>query len=256
MLDRRRSALGMLAALGALLLAGCSQKAGQEGPVTAPVAAQRAESSGELSTGPAAEPPAESGLSIKRGIVTAVDDHATFRACDEAAELWLLDEADGTLTRLLTEDASAFYVEAYGERAPVPDDLPAARGQAGVFIVEQLLYAGTAGEGRGCEQSAMNVSVAARGNEPFWAATVSGSSMVWKQPEAPQEIAFAELAAEDAEGTVAYRAGTDQHKLELLIDAQPCRDSMSGEFFAFTARAMLDGREFKGCARVGKQSDP
>jgi uncharacterized membrane protein len=38
----------------------------------------------------------------------------------------------------------------------------------------------------------------------------------------------------------------------LLLDAQPCRDSMSGEFFAYAARAVLDGMEFKGCARVGK----
>ena len=60
------------------------------------------------------------------------------------------------------------------------------------------------------------------------------------------------LQSQDAEGTVSYRATADGHNLELLIDAQACRDSMSGEYFAYAARAVLDGKEFKGCARVGK----
>ena len=40
--------------------------------------------------------------------------------------------------------------------------------------------------------------------------------------------------------------------VELLVDAQTCRDPMSGELFAYAARAVLDGKEFSGCARVGK----
>jgi uncharacterized membrane protein len=36
------------------------------------------------------------------------------------------------------------------------------------------------------------------------------------------------------------------------VDAQTCRDPMSGELFAYSARAVLDGKEFSGCARVGK----
>lgn len=236
-----------------LVLAGCSRKADEE-EVQRPASQPTAAPTTELSSGPAEEPPAESSLSIKRGIVTAAGDHATYRACDDKAELWLVDEADGTLTQLLTEeDASTLYVEAYGERSPVPDTLPAARGQAGVFVLEQLLYAGTAGEMRGCEQPAADYVVAARGNEPFWSVNVTESGMVWKQPDAPEGVAFGELQAEDAEGTVSYRAVVQGRKLELEIDATACRDSMSGEFFAFSARATLDGKEFKGCARVGKQ---
>lgn len=256
MFRRRVSAAAVSVVMGAVLVAaGCARKQNDEAP--SQPAAPAAPPATELSSGPVREPPAESSLSIKRGVVTEAGDHAMFRACDDNTELWLIDESDGTLTQLLTEDASSFYVEVYGERAPVPDDVPAAQGQAGVFILEQLLYAGISGEGRGCEQPAPDYVVAARGNEPFWAAQVTGTGMVWKQPDAPQEIALSELQSEDAEGTVIYRArariGDQAHQLELLIDAQPCRDSMSGEFFAFAARAVLDGREFKGCARVGKQ---
>ena len=63
-----------------------------------------------------------------------------FRSCDDKVDLWLVDEADGALTQLLTEDPSTrFYVEAYGERGPVPEALTAAKGQAGAFTLEQLL---------------------------------------------------------------------------------------------------------------------
>ena len=49
-----------------------------------------------------------------------------------------------------------------------------------------------------------------------------------------------------------YRASDAGHEVEVLIDARSCSDAMSGEFFAYSARAMLDGKEFNGCARVGR----
>lgn len=247
--------IGLLATWGAMLLfAGCTRQHGDVTPPTAPAADSSSTTSFPAAQSPAsasAEPPADSGLSIKRGVASAAGDHAIFRACDDTTDLWLIDESDGALAQLLTEGEASVYVEVYGERAAVPDDVPAARGHAGVFILEQLLY-GTAGEGAGCAKPAPDYVVAARGNEPFWSAQVTEDGMVWKQPDAPQEIALNSLQSQDAEGTVSYRATTDDHKLELLIDAQACRDSMSGEYFAYAARAVLDGRQFKGCAHVGK----
>lgn len=233
-----------------IALAGCSRKQSEESAsVPAPVPPPAATS--ELASGPVAEP-TQSSLAIKRGVVTAEGDHVMFQSCDDKTPLWLIDESDGTLTELLTEAATAAYVEVYGERAPVPDDVPAARGQAGVFILEQLLYAGVSGETGGCDKPAPDYIVAARGNEPFWALQVMDDGMVWKQPEAPQEIKLGEPQSQDAEGTVSYRATATGHTVELLIDSQACHDSMSDEYFAFAARAVLDGKEFKGCARVGR----
>jgi putative lipoprotein len=240
-----------------LALAACSSKTPEQPQVATPAPSAQLPPTNELSSGPVDEAPAESGLAIKRGIATAAGDHGLFRSCDDKAELWLVDEADGTLTQLLTESgAAALYVEAYGERAAVPDELPAAKGQAGVFTLEQLLYAAPVTEGRGCDQAAADYIVTARGNEPFWSVTVAGTSMIWKQPDAAQGVTFNELQSEDAEGTVTYQAAADGRKLQLIVEQQPCRDSMSGDFFAFTAKAELDGKEFKGCARVGSQEAP
>ena len=239
--------------IAGLALAGCSRPGDAPAPAT-PSSVNPAPTS-ELSSGPVEEAPAESSLAIKRGMVTGEGDHATFRACDDPTELWLID-GEGTLTQLLTEDTTSLYVESYGERGPLHDDPTATRDYAGDFMLEQLLYAASTAEGRGCDRPLPDNVVSARGNEPFWAVEVTQTGMLWKQPDDPKEIALGDLQAEDAEGTVGYRASDAGHQLELQIEAQACRDSMSGEYFAFAARAVLDGREFKGCARVGTQDAP
>lgn len=183
-------------------------------------------------------------------------DRTTFRPCGETAELWLLDQTDGVLAQAFAAETmkgpAMIYIEAYGERAPVADDIPPARSYGGTFVLEQVLYAGVQSESRGCDAPPESYSVAARGNEPFWSVQVREDGMVWKQPDDPKEIALGAPQTQDSEGTVRYRASGGGHELELLIDAQACRDSMSGEFFAYTAKAVLDGEELSGCARVGQ----
>jgi uncharacterized membrane protein len=76
--------------------------------------------------------------------------------------------------------------------------------------------------------------------------------MVWRQADEPKEIALEGQQEHDEEGAVRYFASGAGHQLELSIDAQPCRESMSGDFFAYSARATLDGKSFTGCARVGR----
>jgi len=232
----------------AVLLSGCERKPAEQAALPPPPAAAPAVT---MAAPAMPDEPADSSLAIKRGVITAAE-HPIFHACEDPAELWLIDESDGTLAPLFTPDVKSIYAEAYGERTPVPPEIPAARAYKGAFVLEQLLYAGNAGQVKGCEVAASDYAVAARGNEPFWAVQVTDTQMVWKQPEAPQEITIGGLQSQDAEGTVTYSAASDGHEVELLIDAQPCRDSMSGEFFGFAARARLDGKEFKGCARVGK----
>jgi uncharacterized membrane protein len=76
--------------------------------------------------------------------------------------------------------------------------------------------------------------------------------MLWKQPEEPKEIALGAPQMQDSEGAVRYAGDSNGHKVELMIDTQACRDPTSGEYFAYAARATLDGKPFNGCARVGK----
>jgi hypothetical protein len=213
-----------------LLLAACSRQAEQPAPPTpdtaAPVSSAATQPQSAPQSVPAqSEPPADSSLSIKRGVVMLAQDRMTFRPCNEKAELWLLDQSDGLLRQTFESEMqkggpAMLYVEAYGERAPVADDIEEARAYAGTFVLEEVTYAAVQDQVRGCDEAAPSYIVAARGSEPSWGVEVGDASIVWRQP--------------------------------LLVDAQTCRDSMSGELFAYSARAVLDGKEFSGCARVGK----
>jgi uncharacterized membrane protein len=241
-----------------LLAAGCSRQAEQPAApadTTAPPPSAATTTPSETVAVPT-QPPTDSSLAIKRGIVMLAQDRITFRPCSEKAELWLVDQSEGTLRETFAEEMqkgpAMLYVEAYGERAPVADDIPEARAYGGTFVLEEVLYAGAQGQVRGCDEPAASYTVMARGNEPFWAVEVGDANIAWRQASEPKEISLGVPQTQDAEGTVRYHANGNGHELELLVDAQVCRDSMSGEFFAYSARAVLDGKEFSGSARVGK----
>lgn len=249
---------GMLLSPCAVLLAmaGCSKA--PEPAVPAPPETTLSDAPAAADGTPAAaEPPAESGLAIKRGIATLSAERSSFRPCGEQGELLMVDQTDGVLGRTFAGEKDAngaeqslkLYIEAYGERVT---DQPSVPGFAGSFLLEEALYAAPDGQTRGCDAPAQDYIVAARGNEPFWGVEVTDAALLWRQPEEPKEISIAAPQMQDSEGAVSYAAANEAHKIEVLIEAQACRDDMSGEYFAYAARASLDGKKFTGCARVGK----
>jgi uncharacterized membrane protein len=240
-----------------LLAAACSREAEQPAAPSEPTAPANAATPAVPEAAPTqSAPPTDSSLAIKRGIIMLAQDRMTFRPCNEKVELWLLDQSDGTVRETFADEMqkgpAMLYVEAYGERAAVSEDIAEARAYAGTFVLEEVLYAATQDQVRGCAEPAVNYIVMARGTEPFWTVEVGDAGIVWRQPADPKEISFGAPQTQDAEGAVRYHASGNGHDLELLVDAQTCRDAMSGEFFAYSARAVLDSKEFSGCARVGR----
>lgn len=241
-----------------LTLAACSkapEPARELPPTTLPTAPEPVDE-----TAAETEPPAESGLAIKRGIVTLGADQRSFRPCGEQAELWMIDQNEGLLARTFAAEKPAdgtplkLYIEAYGERATSAEDLPAgATDYAGVFVLEKALYAlpATEGQGHGCDTPAPDYIVAAHGSEPFWNAEVTDAALKWQQSEEPKETSLPAPQTQNSEGAVSYTAANNDHQIELMIEAQPCR-GVSGEYFAYSARAKLDGKQFSGCARIGR----
>jgi uncharacterized membrane protein len=246
-----------LSSVGLASIASCSETRPPAPATPAPSADSISSAAPASAPAPrASEPPAESGLAIKRGIAMLAQDRTTFRPCGENVELWVVDQTDGVLRQTFATEVqntpAMLYIEAYGERAPLADEDPAeARAYAGTFVLEEVLYAGPQPEVRGCDAPAPEYVVAARGNEPFWSAEVGEARVLWRQPGTPAEIDLGTPQTQDAEGAAHYRASGDGHQLELLIDLQACRDSMSGEYFAYAAKAVFDGKELTGCARVG-----
>jgi uncharacterized membrane protein len=229
-----------VAGMLAMAAAGCSRERNSEGEQEPP---------------PSLPSSSETGLSLKRGLFTVAGEQATFKPCGGDADLWVVDQSDGSFQAVaaIAEPSAALYVEARGERSPIPEDQPAASAYTGAFVMEQILYAGAPSPGRGCEVPAPAYIVRARSNEPpaAWTVEVTEQKMEWMQDkgeaitvDAPQEA--------DTEGAVSYEGRNGQHALQLIIDAQACRDPTTEEFFAYSARVVLDGKEFKGCARVGR----
>ena len=287
------------ACVGVLAIGACSQ---QEPP--APPAAPAADPLPiPVATAPmaAVEPPAESSLSLKRGLLSLAMEHTTFKPCGEDTPLWVIDQSDGMLNETFANEARPLelYVEAHGERTPVPTGMAAARGYRGAFVLEEVLYATPdrspsaasagaqerppdrspsaagagaqerppdrspsaagagaqerpPGESSACSEPAPAYTVLARGNEPFWSIEVAAGKLIWRQPEAPQELVIEALEVGDAEGAVGYSGAAEDHTLELFVEAEPCRDTMSGAYFAYGARATFDGKALKGCARIGE----
>ncbi len=247
----------LLRLIACLLLASCSRE-----PAVAPTAPGEAPTVNKQPVTPAAtgtpatdaDAPTESSLEIKRGVVTLAKDRTTYRPCTEKTELWLLDQTDGVLRQAfpkLPEEAT-IYVEVYGERTQTPKDTATAKGYSGALILEELLYAAQSKDGAdNCAVETPTYVVAARGAEPFWSAEIREKEIMWRQSEAPREMLMQIPDAADAEGTVSYRGVAEGYELQMDIEGQPCRDANSGEYFAYSARASLNGKEFNGCARVG-----
>lgn len=249
--------------IGAIVLQACSKSeapgpaAGDDSPVPAassPVPATAVPADTGQAPNSSAAAPAESSLALKRGTLTLAPNQATFQPCGAQTVLWVVDQTDGALRQMFSGQSMPLelYFEARGERTASVPDTDAARAYSGAFLLEEALYATPPAESAGCSQPAPAYIVAARGNEPFWSVEVTTEKMLWRQPDMPKEILVDAPQSQDSEGTVGYVGEGGGHKIELFVESEVCRDSMAGAFFAYSARALLDGKEFKGCARVGE----
>jgi uncharacterized membrane protein len=231
---------------------GCKQKVAEALP-PAPDEAQGSTANVETAT---SVPVTESSLSLRRGMVTLTEDSRTLRFCGDTVDVWLVDQGDPTLddvyAKLAGEPGTPLYVEVRGERidSPAGTAIPATFKQA--FLLEELLYAGVPAEGGGCGKIVPPNRLQARGNEPFWAIEVGEDKMLMRQLDQPAPLEFGVEETLGAEGTVTYRGASAGHQLTLTITSGSCSDSMSGDYFAYTAETRLDGRTLNGCARLGE----
>lgn len=241
----------LLVTVALALLAGCQPDA--SAPAAAPPAKAGASSA---PASPPAATDAESSLAIKRGTVALTADTRILRLCGQGDDLWLVqqdDQAlDETYAKLAGEPGTPLFVEVRGERVPTPPGttIPASFKQA--FVLEELLYAGVVSEGAGCAAPVPAYRVLARGNEPFWSVEIDSDQLLLREAGAPAPTRFSVQETQDAEGSVTYRGTSGSKSLEITVANSACSDSMSGEYFAYSADLTLDGRTLRGCARVGE----
>ncbi len=201
--------------------------------------------------------PAE--VQVFRGHAVHGHEVRAFRPCGSEQTLWAVDRS-GLLWSLhgeLLAHAGSYgelFAVVKGTRGAAPED-GIGSDYPGTLRVDGVLYAGL--EGPDCRTDWDRFRYRAAGNEPFWSAVVSaGGLRVTRLGE--EDLAWPEFREERVAAglRVAAGEGTGGRPVSLEITAAPCRDTMSGAYFAYAARLRLGSRQFAGCALAGGQPAP
>jgi putative lipoprotein len=89
------------------------------------------------------------------------------------------------------------------------------------------------------------------GNEPGWSVEVYPDRVVWIGDYGQtRHEARVEAPEVDPTGRTAIYAGTsDGHELVVILEGEPCVDSMSGESFESSVEVRVDARVLRGCGQ-------
>ena len=88
----------------------------------------------------------------------------------------------------------------------------------------------------------------ARGNEPFWAVRIEGTTLTLLRPDHP-DAAYKAPGATILPGVASWEAkAADGRVLKLRLFVSPCSDGMSDHAYPMTAEVEADGETLRGCA--------
>ena len=187
------------------------------------------------------------------GLATFGHEVRSFRPCGSEEDLWAIDSS-GALWDLHREFAPGLepyegvFAVVTGTVGPPPEEgFGADYGES--LVVEEVLYA--AGEGFGCDSDWSRFSYRAQGNEPFWTLDLSPLSMeLHLLGEGTR--AWTPTQEDNADEVVRITGqALDGRSIEVTLLREPCRDSMAGAYFGFSAIVRIEGEELTGCGLKG-----
>jgi uncharacterized membrane protein len=122
----------------------------------------------------------------------------------------------------------------------------------GTLIIDEVLY--VAHEGFGCNFDWSTFRYRVLGNEPFWSADITATSILLRQMGEDQRnwTLTQEHETDHAAGFSGDADGNDPVTLE--IQRKACRDTMSSAFFGYTATLRVGESVLTGCALVGSKA--
>jgi len=176
----------------------------------------------------------------------------TIRPCGAEQAVWAIDST-GLMWEMHQELAphvepyEEIFVVVLGHGGDAPTDGFGAD-YPGSFVVDKVLYA--AGEGFGCSLELDSIHYRASGNEPFWTLLLTGSAIeLIRMGEAGRT--WNEIQSRSTDSGVTYVGEASGSNVAVTISQEPCRDSMSGAFFAYRATVVVSGETLDGCALRG-----
>ena len=196
---------------------------------------------------------ADTDLAIVRGHYVYGHEVRTLRPCGASEALWVDDQTH--LLRSLHDELTpghAPYAEVFvvvaGRLGAAPETgFGADHSQS--LSVEEVIYA--AGEGFGCEFDWNRFRYRAQGNEPFWTLQVFGNAMRLSRPGQNDQKWTAMHESRTADTVIFQAASENGSRMELVIQAGPSRDSMSGAYYGLSAKLTIDAQIFTGYALRG-----
>jgi len=92
----------------------------------------------------------------------------------------------------------------------------------------------------------------ALGNEPGWELVMYYDRVrfTWDYGNERAEFPATQPVTDQERASSAWTSKAGDMTIEILLQALPCLDSMSGDSFETTVTVKLDGREFHGCGRA------
>lgn len=192
-------------------------------------------------------------VQVLRGYAVHGHEVRSFRPCGSEDILWAVDPT-GLLWNLHQElvpnrePYEEVFAVVEAREVPAPSsgfgaDYPAA------ISIERVVYVGR--EGPKCDKDWSAFHYRVHGNEPFWSVEVSDSRIRLSRLGGADRL-WEEITLDRAADGLRY-TGNDAAAgpVELIVTRVPCRDSMSGSYYAFTAELHVGGEELKGCALLG-----
>lgn len=138
-----------------------------------------------------------------------------------------------------------------GFATPDEPEVQGHQGPPGVSPLEQPIETGAAEPRPIATANALTHNTAAfsaRGNEPFWAVDVAGTTALYKTPDNQRGRPVRVNRLSFADG-VEYVGVLNGRPFVLRVRGRDCQDSMADEKFPMTAELTVSGRTNRGCAR-------
>lgn len=201
------------------------------------------------------EPPPPPPGGVYRGFLVIGEDLATFMTCETYQTAWVKNASGQDLEEihrsLEAKPYAPVYAEARGNISQAPPEI-VKEGYDLLLELLELRRAYPTGEGPDCDESLAFV-FRAFGNEPSWGARVTTRALEFTRLGEPAALQFPAAEPIFGPGETRYVSSEGENRIEILISAERCRDSMSGALFHLGARIRLDGKTYKGCAMRGKE---
>ena len=197
----------------------------------------------------AAPPPAAAGgagaETMVRGVVR-LNPEPSFRPCDGTSQRTLVDETGGKLvsihSTIRATDEAGLYL--FG---------PGVIEANGSLSLRGLEYASLPGDLGSCSDPEPGYLVMARGKNPAWTLTLTGSGAVLNDSLAG-ELRFGPAPATDTEGATRYEFGSaaEGHTMQVTLRSNGCAEASGGSYGSMHAEVVIDGRALQGCGWRGR----